>query len=288
MEKVIYLFLIDPNKGGIAMYAELTVDRYVLAGPSPCYRPIVQQKWTILYTLSGQGMIHDQGLRLTCHTGSIDIIPPGHQKSVCQPSPHRLEGICCHFTAHAQWSILLKSIQEFCPDLHIHIEQPILRQRVQHAFERLLEYCAEPVSRYDNELSFHTLSEILLSIIVYYEPEEERTDPRITEIIDYLKEHYKEDLRIEQLAQRVCLSPSRLLHLYKAETGETIVDTVTRMRLEQAEYLLRFTPQYINEIAYEVGFNSQTYFSRKFAEHFGVNPSTFRQGHTLQPIVLTR
>lgn len=282
-----YVFLHHSKERGITMYAELTADRYVLAGPSPCYRPQVQQKWVILYTLSGQGMIHDQDHRLECCTGSIDIIPPGMQKSVCQPSHHRLEGICCSFTAHPQWSILLKSIQDFCPSLHIHIDHSILASRVQHAFERLLEYCTEPVSRYDNELSFHTLSEILLSITVYYEPQEDRTDSRITEIIQYLQEHYKEDLRIEHLAQRVCLSPSRLLHLYKAETGETIVDTVTRMRLEQAEYLLRFTPQYINEIAYEVGFNSQTYFSRKFVEHFGVNPSTFRQGHTLQPIILT-
>ncbi|WP_232289033.1 helix-turn-helix domain-containing protein [Paenibacillus sp. Aloe-11] len=75
----------------------------------------------------------------------------------------------------------------------------------------------------------------------------------------------------------VCLSPSRLSHLFKKQVGDSIIETLIKYRLNQAEKLIKYTIRPITEIALGVGFNSPDYFSRKFTDYFGVNPSKYRK-----------
>jgi len=75
----------------------------------------------------------------------------------------------------------------------------------------------------------------------------------------------------------VFLSPSRLAHLFKAETGQTITEALRQIRLRQAARLLRHSGRSVQEIAAEVGFHCPFHFSRRFRQAFGVGPREYRR-----------
>ncbi|WP_458119880.1 helix-turn-helix domain-containing protein [Paenibacillus sp. Z6-24] len=233
----------------------------------PVHSNLHPHKWMLLYASMSAGAI--QGT-----TAQIYLLPPGKISLYLHLLP--LTGVCCQFTAHSQWTLLLHKLQTGQPDRPLRLEDAALCRQIEYILERMQEYGTQPHKTYYRKLSYHLLSELLLLLAVGARLGLYPADPRIDEVLQYLYIHYTSDIRIEHLAQHVCLSPSHLSHLYKEQTGETIMDTVLRLRLEQAKHLLCFTTRYIGEIAYEVGFNSQTYFTCKFTRHFGVSPSLYR------------
>ncbi|WP_336775905.1 helix-turn-helix transcriptional regulator [Paenibacillus sp. MMO-58] len=102
----------------------------------------------------------------------------------------------------------------------------------------------------------------------------------IQQAIDYIEEHYLDsDLSIKQVAENIHLNPSYLSTLFKKETGETFTGYVTKLKLQEAQVLLRNMDIKISEICQTVGFEDSTYFSSVFKKHFQISPSEFRQNH---------
>nr|WP_293836971.1 ATP-binding protein [uncultured Arsenicibacter sp.] len=80
---------------------------------------------------------------------------------------------------------------------------------------------------------------------------------------------------VEQLSQSLNLSQRQLVRKLKALTGQTAVEFIRNRRLEQSALLIRQGNLSIAEVAYQVGFESPSYFSRIFQEKFGVLPSAY-------------
>jgi AraC family transcriptional regulator of arabinose operon len=78
------------------------------------------------------------------------------------------------------------------------------------------------------------------------------------------------------LAALVHLSPSRLRHLFKHETGTTLGQYLKSVRLRQGEVLLRTTFLTIKEILIHLGLTSSSNFARAFKKTYGVAPTTYR------------
>ncbi len=79
----------------------------------------------------------------------------------------------------------------------------------------------------------------------------------------------------DQLSQAMNLSPSQLLRKLKALTGLTAVEFLRQYRLERAAVLLAGRAGTVSEIAYQVGFESLSYFTRTFQEQYSVLPSEY-------------
>ncbi|MFD1885753.1 AraC family transcriptional regulator [Paenibacillus wenxiniae] len=258
------------------MNTEFMLEYYHLPTFSLRYKPALDgSKWTLLYVnASSEDALspHDNVY------GQMYLIPPGKLPlDLLQSVVTSASGICCQFTAYSQWSAWLHKLQTTDSQQPLQLADRKLCQQIEYTLERLMEYGEHADHPGYRQLSFHLLSELLLLLTVHQQPTvQNHSDSRIEEVLHYLQVHYAEDIRIEQLAQLVCLSPSRLSHLYKSHTGETIMDTLIRLRLERAQHLLASTCRYVGEIAYEVGFNSQTYFTCKFTRHFGISPSLYR------------
>lgn len=82
---------------------------------------------------------------------------------------------------------------------------------------------------------------------------------------------------VQELASDMALSRSQLHRKLTNLTGFSGTYFIRMVRLEKAADMLRTTDQTITEVAYACGFNSQSYFTRSFTEHFGENPSAFAQ-----------
>lgn len=82
---------------------------------------------------------------------------------------------------------------------------------------------------------------------------------------------------LECLAQAVSLSPSRLEHLFKCQTGVSVRRAILDSRLEKAACILTRDPRLeIKQIAYICGYHHSSSFSRAFKARFGTSPETFR------------
>ena len=75
------------------------------------------------------------------------------------------------------------------------------------------------------------------------------------------------------LAHKMHLSESQIYRKLKAITGKSTAVFIRSVRLQKAKELIQTTDKTISEIAYEVGFNDPSWFSRAFKEEYGYAPS---------------
>lgn len=99
----------------------------------------------------------------------------------------------------------------------------------------------------------------------------------IQRAISHIREHYRENISLEQLASRLELTPEYLSALFNREVGINFSTFLKRFRISQAKRLLKGTDQKIYEIAQQVGYNDPKYFNRVFKEEIGVSPGEYRQ-----------
>lgn len=100
--------------------------------------------------------------------------------------------------------------------------------------------------------------------------------------IDYIRNHYNEDISLEMIAGKVFVNPAYFSQLFKKETGCGFNDYLNSLRLENAKILLRQPFLKINEVADMSGYNSIAYFNRIFKKYVGVTPSEYREGKPMQ------
>jgi AraC family transcriptional regulator, arabinose operon regulatory protein len=101
-------------------------------------------------------------------------------------------------------------------------------------------------------------------------------DRRIKLAINTIESNLDRDCDSTTLSRVVRLSPSRLRHLFKEETGTTLAQFVRELRLKRAEGLLRTTFLTIKEVANQVGIKSVNHFTRDFRKAYGMTPANYR------------
>jgi AraC-like DNA-binding protein/ligand-binding sensor protein len=100
--------------------------------------------------------------------------------------------------------------------------------------------------------------------------------PAIAKAKTFIEEHYTEDLRLGQVAQFVNTSPFYFCKMFKKGTGLNFTDYVSLIRVEHSKHLLLNPNLRVSEIAYDVGFQSLTHFSRVFRNKLGQSPTQYR------------
>jgi two-component system response regulator YesN len=105
----------------------------------------------------------------------------------------------------------------------------------------------------------------------------ERTN-LIYEAKAFIDNHFtNSNLMLNDVADRINLSPSHFSVVFSSEIGESFKDYLTRIRIERAKELLRTTNLKCSEIAYQSGYNDPQYFSHVFKKNTGLPPQQFRQ-----------
>jgi len=93
----------------------------------------------------------------------------------------------------------------------------------------------------------------------------------------YLLEHYKDDVKLSQIADCCHQQESALCRTYKRETGMTLFQHLQYIRIESACTMLRNTSLSIAEVAYSCGFNTPSNFNRLFQEKMRMTPGEYRK-----------
>lgn len=93
----------------------------------------------------------------------------------------------------------------------------------------------------------------------------------------YIKENLAEKLTLEDATEHVSLSKSYFCRILKDELGYTFTEYVNHLRVERAKLYLRDSTMSIADIAYAVGFDDQSYFTRIFKKLTNVSPGQYRK-----------
>ncbi|MDQ0300278.1 AraC-like DNA-binding protein/mannose-6-phosphate isomerase-like protein (cupin superfamily) [Salibacterium salarium] len=98
----------------------------------------------------------------------------------------------------------------------------------------------------------------------------------IAEILQYMEEHYQ-DCTLSSLAEEFNFNKNYLGNLLKERTGKTFIEFIQMQRMIQAANLLANTDVSIEQAGIEAGYESTSFFYRKFKKYFGMTPKAFRE-----------
>lgn len=96
-------------------------------------------------------------------------------------------------------------------------------------------------------------------------------------IMDYIREHYMNTIRLHDLSSLVHLQPAYISNLFKKQTGITLSQYITLYRIAVAKELLLETGRKMEDIAQSVGFYDLHQFSNVFKKAEGLAPSYYRK-----------
>lgn len=100
---------------------------------------------------------------------------------------------------------------------------------------------------------------------------------RINKVFQFIEEHFHEALNLETVAQVAAYSPFHFHRIFKAITNETLNAYINRRRIEKAAGALIHHSTTVTELALELGFNSNSSFTRAFKNYYGISPTEFRK-----------
>ena len=234
--------------------------------------------YIINMTVKGRGKVFDGDESFFCNPGDLLLFPPDarHYYGRAPDSPdwyHRW----VYFRPRAYWANWLKWRHQTNKVGRL----TLLDKSVINEFDDLFQQIEQTYRagrRSSEDLAINLLERLLIRC--FQESPENRLapiDPRIAEACQYLTNNLAQEVNVDDVARHVCLSPSRLAHLFREEMGVNIVRWREDQRIILAKHLLQSTRVPVARIASQVGYDDQMYFSRVFRKRVGTSPSDFRK-----------
>lgn len=102
-------------------------------------------------------------------------------------------------------------------------------------------------------------------------------EKRILRVQMHIQKHLDRQLGTDELAGVACFSPWHFNRIFRAMTGESLMDYARRLKLERSAWDLKYTARPVTEIAFDAGYENHESFSRAFRKKFGVSPRGYRE-----------
>lgn len=134
----------------------------------------------------------------------------------------------------------------------------------------------ESIQKIKNEILTVWENEEKIQGMLRFNLEKDSKNKYVEKAIDYIENHYKEDLSVGVTAEHIGISEGHLSRIFKKETNYTFVTYLTNYRIHTAMGLLRDCGFKVYEVADMVGYNDITYFSTLFKRMVGISPSEYQ------------
>jgi AraC family transcriptional regulator len=252
--------------------------------------PVLTRDTEIDVLLSGSTLVDRQwgGLRQTTsgRRGSLWIVPAGMREDFV--NVQRPAHDCLHIFLPAK---------PFADCIVQDLDMDPARVRLRYeavSYDPFVEQIALAISQeLDSETSSgrllieslgHSLSAYLLhrysESAVNAKPYSDSVRPmdhrRLARVLEFIDVHIDESFTVSEMAAVACMSPAHFARSFKARTGQSPHQFVSRKRLELAERMLLDPYRPMSEIALSTGFSSQSNFSRAFRNVSGMSPGDYR------------
>jgi two-component system, response regulator YesN len=94
---------------------------------------------------------------------------------------------------------------------------------------------------------------------------------------EFIRANYKKKIKLIDISKAIYLSPFYLSHIFKQETGTTLLEYLTKVRIEEAKRLLENTSWNTTRISFAAGYSDQSYFCKVFKKIEGISVSEYRK-----------
>ncbi|MDR6157696.1 MULTISPECIES: AraC family transcriptional regulator [Chryseobacterium] len=111
----------------------------------------------------------------------------------------------------------------------------------------------------------------------YYLQTQVEDNERINHIFNYVKDHFKEQISLEEIADLANMKVPSFCRYFKKITNKTFTQFVNEYRITHSLKLLAEQPLSITEVCFESGFNNFSYFNKTFKEYIKKSPSQYRK-----------
>ena len=223
------------------------------------------------YVTGGEGTFNGKTIR----AGEGFLIVPGvmHCMASDEKNPWQFKWIAFH-GRDAGWQMKRQGLDEEHPYFTFHISD-----HIEELFDEVIYGEHE-----DRDLNTYLLGVFYIVLSYHKTRDRERMLGRSAggdyarEAARYMDEHFREDLRAEDLAVKLHISRKYLCTVLEEHIGISTKEYLLMRRLEYASHLLRHTDLTVSEISAQVGYGDYTQLSRLFRKKMGVSPQQFRKG----------
>lgn len=152
---------------------------------------------------------------------------------------------------------------------------------------RLIDNCFDTCLRSDEAINSgirDIISQIIFLLAAHshknvrpLSAKEARDSERIRIMLNFIDEHYRDDLNVATLSESAEVSESEAMRCFHNMLGTTPIQYLKNYRIRKAAELLRVSEEKIVDIAIDCGFQDMSYFAKTFREAKGVTPTEYRE-----------
>ncbi|MGP0585390.1 ABC transporter substrate-binding protein [Paenibacillus timonensis] len=236
---------------------------------------------TLLLIAGGQGKLEGSGLHVELNRGNSLLLPPVTTARIHQEGKQTLLYYLLSFTVYrmedargnGEVRLIPSSQEEVLP----------YGDMAATAFSRLEEMMMELYRHADEhegqlQMADHFRFQNLMYFILERKVDpagKESPEAAVGRTIQYIQQHYQEAINVEQLAQMAGISRRWYSSLFKEQTGQSPNHYLTDLRIRRAKEMLHITGSRFYDIARQVGFQDEHYFSRRFKQTVGLSPRQY-------------
>src|SRR5690606_17218195 len=244
--------------------------------------------YEILYLVSGNVYYSIEDKTYQVSNGTLLIINKNDIHKLVNSSGSQSERVTLLFTndfiesiLNAGWSYDVFSI--FSSGRNILRLEVNEQNIIESLFDKMVfEFKTQPPGSEDS------LKVLLLEVLIFIkrlmdtkhsdkDAEATFTHKKVFEIVDFINQHYDEQLTIKSISMEFFISPSYFCKVFKENTGFTFIEYLNNVRVKESIPLIREKRYKIGEIAEKVGFDSSTHFGRVFKTITGYSPIKYRK-----------
>lgn len=215
----------------------------------------------LMYFFEGKGKLEVSGTQMSISLFDAVVYPAGWEHQEDLVSERRREIICL-------W-IDLPGLKLDAP-MHLHDMDNTLNHVFRMLYQEAKRANPEPL------LLEHQMK-LLLTMLLRNQSEAKAREGTLAYVLQYIHTHFAEHITLDELAALEHISKSYLSRQFKQQTGMTVVAYINQLRIETAKRLLTGSDMSVNEIAYQIGFESPKYFYRTFKKLTDESPASFRR-----------
>ncbi|MDE6023305.1 MAG: AraC family transcriptional regulator [Muribaculaceae bacterium] len=130
---------------------------------------------------------------------------------------------------------------------------------------------------FDRMESAGIIYQLLARFMADATPKYQATDMRVRKAIESISNRSGELVRVDELAKEAHMSADHFIRLFKKELGYTPAQFIIERKMTQAMLMLASEPIMTKEVAYSLGYDNLSYFTRLFRTHTGMTPKQYRE-----------
>lgn len=233
--------------------------------------------YLIKFTLSGEGSLTYNDNQQQLKAGDLFFIDcQEYQRyQTISEEPWEMDWI------HLNGQNVQSFYQEFTKDGHntFHSTGDPSENKIHHLITELIHMQQGTNARTDfqSSVAIHELLNELILQKYQLDFEEEDIPAYVYKLKQYLDEHFKETITLDQLEQQFLLNKYQLSKDFSKFIGSPPIDYLISKKLSYAKDLLRYTEFTVRMISEEIGIENFAYFSRLFKAKTGLSPRDFRK-----------